>query len=192
MIEAVWLVTTEVIEMKSKIINGVWHPLLFGMYSILALYASNLGEIQFQSILRPLVLVFIFSLLLLGIFQVFFKNWARSGLLATWSLLIFLTYGHVYNLARSLDWASFLARHRVLLPIWALLFLGVFILLIKKVREVEKLTQVLNVVMGALLLFTLITLGRHALAQRIARRSYQPSEVPGAAGFTLPKDPPDI
>ena len=186
------MVTGEVIEMKIKIFNHVWHPILFGVYSILALYASNLGEIQFQSIIRPLVVVFFFSILLLGIFQVIFKNWARSGLLTTWSLLIFLTYGHVYNLARSLDWASFLARHRLLLPIWALLFVGVIILLIKKVREGEKLTQILNVVTGALLLFSLITLGRHAVAQGIARRSYQPSEAATVPGLMLPQNPPDI
>ncbi len=177
-------------KMKKKLFNQVWHPVLFAIYSILALYTSNLGEAQFQSLVRSFVLVVLFSIILLGFCQILFKDWNQAGLMATWSLIIFLAYGHLYNFLKGMSWTVSLARHRVLLPIWLILFLGGSFLFVKKVKIGDQITRILNAVMGALVLFSLIPLGRHAVAQGIADRSYKPSET--ALGLTRPQDPPDI
>jgi len=179
--------------MIKKLLKCILHPILFAIYSILALYASNLGEIQFQYIVRPLVLVVILSLILLVVYQVIIREWAKSGLMATWTLLLILTYGHVYTMAKGLPWTALIFRHRVLLPIWALLFLSVFILLVKWINDVGKLPEILNIVMGALVLFSLFTLVRHSVAHRIAERSYPPaSDASIASGLRKPQNPPDI
>jgi hypothetical protein len=175
-----------------KFLKYILHPILFAIYSILALYVSNLGEIKFQYIVRPLVLVVILSLVLLVVFQVVLRGWAKSGLMATWSLFLILTYGHVYSLAKGLPWTALIFRHRVLLPIWALLFLSVFILLVKWIKDIGKLPEILNIVMGALVLFSLFILVRHTIAQHIADRSQPALEAPPVSGLTVPQNPPDI
>ncbi len=178
--------------MRLKTIRLVTPAPLFAIYSVLALYTNNLGEVLPASIFRPMVVVFLLSLLLLGFFWLIFKEWPKAGLMATWSLFLFLTYGHVYELAGGVRWASMLSHHRVLLPIWTVLFLGVFILVIKWLAKAENITIILNVIMGALILFSLITLVRHQAAKRIAKRSYNTLEAPQTSGFTIPQDPPDI
>jgi hypothetical protein len=178
--------------MKRKSIQSIAAPLLFAAYSVLALYTHNLGEVHPASVYRSLVVALLLAVIITLIFRFLYQEWAKAGLMATFSLFYLLAYGHVYNLVRSLDWAASLGRHRVLLPVWALLLLGISILLLKRDKGVENLNRVLNVVMGALILFPLITLGRYTIGQSIAKQSYQASEAPTMPGFRLPDNPPDI
>lgn len=178
--------------MKLKSIWSVTPPILFAIYSVLALLTFNLGEVQPLSIVRPLVLVVLLALVLIGVFRLFFKAWPKAGLMAAWSLFLFLTYGHVYNLTGRSGWASFLSHHRVLLPIWTVFFLIGFIILFKWVREVGRLPVILNIVMAALILFSLFTLGRHFVGKRIAQGSYQISKETPIPGLSTAQEMPDI
>ena len=177
--------------MKSKVIVPVLPAFLFAIYTVLALFAFNLGEVSPAMIIRPLLVVVLLAVILTGLFRVILKEWPKAGLMAAWGLFLFLTYGHVYNLARNFGWASFMAHHRVLLPLWTLLFLGVLILLIRRKRPVGNVLIILNVILGALILFSVVTVARHVVAQTIAERSFQPEETQ-AQGLTMPINPPDI
>ena len=177
--------------MKTKTIRSVLPAFLFALYSVLALYANNLGEVLPASIFRPLAAVILLALVLTSLFQLFLGEWAQAGLLASWSLFLFLTYGHVYNFIAGLAWAAFLAHHRVLLPIWMLFFLGGLILLFKRRMRDEKPLLIVNVVLAALLLFSLTTVVWHTVAQAVAERSYLTEQIP-TPGLDAPENPPDI
>jgi len=175
-----------------KSILSVMPPLLFAIYSVLALFTNNLGEVLLAAIFRPLLLVIVLAVLLVGVFQLIFKALPKAGLMAAWSLFLFLTYGHLYNLAKGSEWASFLARHRLFVPIWSLLFLILFIGLLRWVQRVERLCQILSLIIGALILFSLFTMSRHYLSTKITEQTYQSSEAQTGIELSIPQNPPDI
>jgi type IV secretory pathway TrbL component len=101
--------------------NRILHPFLFAVYPVLALLAYNIEEIKVQDALRA----FVISLLVVGAFNFLLSRWlknpAQAALIVSFSLLLFYTYGQVYNLLKPLAvMGTALGRHRLLLPVWIL------------------------------------------------------------------------
>lgn len=133
--------------------NVVFHPFLFAVYTILFLFANNIGQVNFAEVIKPLFIVLVFVTLLLILFKIILKDWHKAGLEV--SLLVFLTfaYGPVFNLL-------FLNRlisndHQVLAAFWAvLLILGVWGIW-RVLKQAESITRFLNIVTPILLIFPL-------------------------------------
>lgn len=119
----------------------IFHPLLIGLYPVLALLAYNIIQLDPVYAVRAVVLSLLFSLLVFGLAWLVTRERMKAGLLASLALMLFLTYGHVYNV---LENKSFLGHHRYLIALWLIVFgLGAWaILRIKK--KPRKLSTFLN------------------------------------------------
>ena len=109
----------------TKTRQWVIHPFLFCIYPIVAMVASNLTEMRLTDALRALLV----SLLVTGVFFILLRallqDGARAALVCSLGILLFFSYGHVYNLFRdSTVFGVYLFRHRMLGFIW----LGAFLL----------------------------------------------------------------
>jgi len=136
----------------NKVKGWLWHPFFFAAYPVLALLAHNLGESRVSAGLRALVVSLLGAAVLLGVSYLFLRNWQKSALVTTLALLIFFSYGHVYNF---LEQATRLGRHRLLLPFCGILFVAGVIWIVKKVRASQAAAKILNLVGFAMLLFPL-------------------------------------
>jgi hypothetical protein len=183
----------KVSSMIKKIFSQVvWHPILFALYSVLTLFSYNLGEIVFDSTIRSFIIVIVLSLMVLCVYKLIVKDWRRAGLFATWSLIIFLTYGHFYNFLKGLPLDVSFVRHRYLVPLWMILFLMGHFLLIKKLKDPELMTVVFNVISLILILFSMFSLGKYAYMKAKAKRTYRVDYGSLSMEIELPKNPPDI
>lgn len=139
--------------------NRVWHPLLFAAYPALALLAHNIDWVRPQQAARTVILGLAAALVLLLVLARGLWDWHRAGLLVTLCILVFFSYGHIYETVR-LALGGSIGRHRYLAPI----FLGssacCAVWIWRRVRRPERATAALNAVALVALAFPLLTLAR--------------------------------
>jgi len=104
--------------------------------------------------MRPLVISLGAALLLLVICRLILKDWRRAALLVSFWLILFFTYGHLYQVLKSTAFQGFsLGRHRYLLVIYlGLLGAGTW-WIVRKVRDLSLATQALNIISLLLLVY---------------------------------------
>ena len=120
---------------KIKKGETIFHPLLIGIYPVLALYLVNIEETPLFSISRSLIfsLFIIFTLYLL--FLVVFTRWGivirskKNLALLGFAVLLGLLYPIIYPLMKDASIANIpIGKHRFLIPLWGALFMGVLLI----------------------------------------------------------------
>ncbi|HKZ44673.1 MAG TPA: hypothetical protein VJZ78_06510 [Anaerolineales bacterium] len=141
--------------MKKFLSNTPFHPILFAIYPIIALFVVNIKEIRFEIIVRSLILSALFALLIILFLRLILKNWYKAAVVTSLFLILFFTYGHLYHYFQQRGFI-FLARHRYLSLIFICLFLLFLWVALRKVKNYESLTLSLNSIGLILLIFPLI------------------------------------
>jgi hypothetical protein len=175
------------------------HPYLFTAYSVLALVAYNIGKFVPWMAVRSLV----FFLLIVAAAYWPLKRLTRSpykaALLLTLSLAVFFSYGRVYDLLGGLRLLGiYFGRHRTLVLIALLLLAAGIIWIVRTRRDLQGITQALNVVLLIALCFPIFQIARYEI-QSLAqdRRAVGAGEAASASSIpnlVLPagENPPDI
>jgi hypothetical protein len=154
--------------------TSVLHPFLIAVYAVLALYAHNIEELQFTNAVRPLIVsLFAASLLLLAL-RALLKDWHKAALITSLALILFFSYGHVYNGLRPLLPAgALLIRHRLLAPLWLSAFtLGTW-WINQRIKDLHLPNQALNVIAIVALVFPLLQAGSFFISD-LSSASTQP------------------
>jgi hypothetical protein len=153
-----------------------FHPLILVIYPTLALLGNNIKEVHPQVAVRPLVISVAGGLLLFGLLRLLLKNWQRAGLLTSFLLVLFFSYGHVYSmLEKNPLFGLNLGRHRYLVVIYAVLLLVGVWLLLWRVKKYPSVTLMLNLISLVLLAMPLVQTG--ASLWQSAAHQRQTSEV---------------
>lgn len=135
----------------------VIHPFLFAVFPILFLFAHNVGQVSFSEILVPTAIVLGFTLLLLLLSGLILKNNKKAGIVVSLFLVLFFSYGHVFNVIGG--WWSWLQTWpRYLLLSWGILFICGTYFIIKTRRDLHNFTKVLNIVATFLVVISLINI----------------------------------
>lgn len=133
------------------------HVIWLGLFPVLALLSSNLGQVRPTIGYRALALSALLALVLLVLFRLILGDWSRAGLLTSVGLLLFFSYGHVYNALRSVELGeTTLGRHRFLLPVWIVLGAAGAWLIWKRASDSSGLTTALTLGLGAALFIPLV------------------------------------
>ena len=139
------------------------HPFLVGIYPVLALLAYNIEEISAGSALRAIFVAFIFSALIFLISRWVLKDWRKAGLVASITLILFFSYGHIYKLAEMTTAATLpLGRHRIITPLFLLIWGLLVWLVVRGKKDLGGATRIFNLVAGIAILFPLFTLSTFA------------------------------
>ena len=147
------------------------HPFLFAAYAVVALLATNAGQMRPTVGIRSLILVLAGTAIVYGIFRLVLRNSHRAALAASAAVLLLLSYGHGYDgLKDALPVLAPLVRHRYLLPMTAIVIAAAAFLAIRS-RSPEKLTPILNGVAVVALLFPAVRLTAAELAYSRSRAS---------------------
>jgi hypothetical protein len=131
-----------------------WYTLLIAMYSPMALIAYNVGQVQFSAVLRSLlvILVAVFILTSLVIFLV--RDAHKAGLIVSLALILFFSYGHVYDLiAKANIQGVLVGRHRFLVIVYLLIFFGAVYWIIKSKRSFAQWSSTLTTIAIVALIF---------------------------------------
>lgn len=136
--------------------SPILYPLLIGIYPVLTLFAHNIEEIQATAALRSLTLILLGTAILLLVLKLLLKNWQKAAFICTLALMLFFSYGHIYGYIKQLPiTGAAIGRHRILGPLWLLIFvLGTYWITRSK-RDLQMISQILNLVAVVVLVFPL-------------------------------------
>jgi hypothetical protein len=167
--------------------------LFFSCFPSLALLVNNLGEAEPSNILRPLVVSILIAVASLLFVQWLVKDWRKAGLCVAWVLVLFFSYGHIYQVTKGAQVFGFLiSRHRILLIVWAILFTSGTFYILKRTDHFKELTLLLNVLTFVLLSFQI---GQIALYEIKSGISYRQAQSTAPETLLVPDAPdnfPDV
>jgi hypothetical protein len=148
------------------------YPLPVGIFSILALAASNLAEADLSLTYRSGMLSLAFAALLFGLLSLALRDRFRAAGLAAFLLILFFSYGHAYNLLTGAHILQAAVQgHLILLGTWAVLAGTGGWLILRKAAGLAALTPALNMLSLLLLVYPLFQIGRFEIKNAAQERS---------------------
>jgi len=164
------------------------HPFLFALFPILFLFAHNQEElIAFSDTLLPLAAALGFTLVSFLLCWLIIRNAGKAGIIISIFLVLFFSYGHVYDALKSWQISGFtMGKHQYLLFAWGIVFLTGIVLALKTGRDLRNFTGLLNVVAASLVLISLFNIGLYMFETGSVRASTAKSGEERAA---IAKDP---
>ena len=125
------------------------HPILFGAYAILFVYAANLDEVLPVDAQAPLGRAILGATIALAVSSLLLRDRRRGAIVASALVIAFYAYGHV-----SVGLSSFGADERIQLAGWAALVVVALVYAIRARGSLPSVTRGLNV--AALVLVLLV------------------------------------
>jgi len=131
-----------------------YHPYPTALFSILALYTNNIREVEFSLVVRSLIITLLATTTLLIVFRLLFRDFGKSAIACTFSLILFFSYGHIYAMLKEVRiFDVLLGRHRILAPLW----LGMFIFGMVYITRKQKKSDVAHRTISLIMLIALIS-----------------------------------
>jgi hypothetical protein len=81
-----------------KVLNSPWYVVMFAAYPVLALLSYNISQVRYTAGIRPLVISVAAATMLFLLFRLIYRDWHRAAVAITALLVLFYTYGHVFDL----------------------------------------------------------------------------------------------
>jgi hypothetical protein len=161
------------------------YPFLAAIYPILALLSYNIGQVKFNAGLRPLFISALSTAALFFLIRLVYRDLHRAAFASAGLVLLFFTYGQVYDLIIK-NW-KITSLTIWMLVLWAVLAAVVlFVGTLRKVRfEAAALT--LNVMMLGLLIYPILQLVQGPSNESAAKEPFFKSQALQVAdGQVLP------
>ena len=170
------------------------HPISFGIFPVISLLAHNISEIHISASFRALGVSLLAAVLLTVVFKGISKDWHKAALMASLCLVLFFSYGHIYNALVEAEIHSIThGLHRYLIPLWLLLFAFGARWIIKRSKEILSMTNALNMISIAALMMPIFQIISYEVQSYRAETQLLETDV-GTETFQLPEgqQPPDI
>jgi Sulfatase len=163
-----------------------WHSLAVAVFPVLFLFAENAEQqVTLTPLWVPLLLSLIGAVGLLLLTVLITRDPARGGLLATLLLVLFFSFGHVYNLIG----APIGASRWLLAAGYALVAVGLGTLIWRGGRWVPSMNRFLNVVAVLLVAFNAFRVANYA---SISAAAAEALTLPSSVELQEPEVKPDI
>jgi hypothetical protein len=147
-------------------------PVIFAVYPVLAFFSYNVEAIRFTDILWILVAAVSFGGVVTGLFLIIFRDRSKATLIATFWMIIFFSYGQVYNVVHKTLGAN-IGRNVILLPVAFVLMALSLIWTWKLVRDPFRLIQFFGWMVAILFVMTFFSLGRYYFSINTNKPSMQ-------------------
>jgi len=137
-----------------KLLTLPMYPFLIAAYSVIALLAFNISEVNAGIAVRPLIVMLAGCGVLFACMRLIFKNWQKAGLITGIWIFLFIIYGHLYHYLENTSFVNgSLGRHRIILPVF-LLMAGASLFLVWRRKMVsDRISQVFNILGIFLLIY---------------------------------------
>ncbi len=143
---------------------SVIHPFLLALFPVLFLYAHNICEVFATDLLLLIVAVIAGTSILFFLLRLITKSYVKSGIITSWFLVLFFSYGYIRDFIYSLDRfepcdpGDQTSVNLFLASLFVLLFITGTFLVIKSRSNFQTLTKFLNVTAITLIVISLINI----------------------------------
>ncbi|MFN8411960.1 MAG: hypothetical protein U0Z26_06195 [Anaerolineales bacterium] len=130
-----------------------WYPIMLSAYPVLALLSTNIGQVQSNAAVRPLLVSLAFGGLIFLILSLWMKPVHRAAFLSALLLALFFSYGHIYMSLKEqypdTNYTTWLAIG------WLILFIGAIVWATRPKLKFESFASTLNTMSLALVVMAL-------------------------------------
>ena len=144
----------------------ILHPMLFALYPIAHLYATNLDLVSPSETLFPLAISLLMAAVTFLLIRLVVRDGITAGAVTSAILILFFSYGHAWKALTRFYlamWDFPLPRHEQLLLLWGLLFLLTVLVVAKARRLGRSVNTYLNVVAAVLVSLPILSTGTYAI-----------------------------
>ena len=176
-----------------------FYPVLFSAFSVLALFARNIHEVEAAVLLRPLLVSLGVGILVYAGLYILLRDWDRAAVLASFLFVWFYSYGYVYQFFETRPGiGSILGRHRYLILVYLALlgigwWVGRFKLRPQPLQRQPLKAAPLQAIGWILVIIPLLQIGAYAVQALISSQAR--SSLSAEAAALSPRDPahlPDV
>ncbi len=140
--------------------NRPFHPILFSIYPVLALYSVNTALVPPGDVPIPLAVTLVVALLFWGMLSLILRNAGRAAVATSLSVITLYAYGHIWNLCdQNRLLKEFFGDKEGLLWAWSLLFILVMVAGGWKWKRSEAITRGMNFFGMVLLIMPVSSIG---------------------------------
>ncbi len=177
----------------SKLIKFPFYPIFFSLFPVLTMFSGNVTETEKWMVLRPIIVSMLIAGLILGISYGIFRSINKAAVFTLVSLVIFFTYGQIYNLdTASSAILSAILRHRYMIAFSLVVLVVTAILLFRrKLGAINFPANLITLVLIILPLVRIISQNTQTVVTNRQMLTVTSSAVP-ALDLTMPAEPPDI
>jgi hypothetical protein len=160
-----------------------WHSFLFAMYFVLYFWSKNLA-VPFLEVFPPLLFFLIFSVFVVLILGFIIRDFRKAGIIVTLFLILFFSYGHAHGLLINTKLFGIeIGRHSYFLIGWAIVLViaGIFIIILRKEKILNDVTDFLNLTGLLLMVFVLFPVISYQLKNAVSIQKNIVSQKLGVA-----------
>jgi hypothetical protein len=162
------------------------HPLIIAISPVISLLAFNIQEVYPEQAIRSLLVSLLLGAMIWIIFLLILRNLSSAAALASITLLLFYSYGHIYNWIEDFTVGPVvIGRHRYLLVLWGFLFLATGFRLHRNIPG-PQFTRFMNLAGMVLLLMPAVSFARFYLRPRTTPN---PTRIPSVR-LNVPQNQP--
>jgi len=178
---------------KKRLKNIPLYVPLFPAFTVLVLAANNLGQIELNVVLRPLIFTSLAALSVFFVGWFILKSHLQAGMLSFLFSLFSLTYGHVFTILEDRVIGSWvIGSHESLLIIWSILFVAAVYFGVFKFKDFRELTLILNLVLILLVLFQIGIISAHEVKAQMVNNDLEVDQENTLLKPSNPSRMPDI
>jgi hypothetical protein len=172
----------------------ILHPFAFAIFPILALLAHNIAEVNPRVALRSIIISLSATIILILIVALISRSWQRAAIVTTFILILFFSYGQVYELLQKTPIFGFsLGRHRYLAIIFSLILTIGLWWIFRKLKDLNTTTQALNSLGVLLLVFPVFLIANHTIRTSISeQRMVDDSAATNSSVPSVSRNLPDV
>jgi len=131
----------------------VIHPFLIGIFFVMFIFSHNIFVLPPQETIFPLFVILVSTTGLFFGFTFLLKNSKKSGILVSLYLILFFSFGHIYNIVQGLTIGEFdIGRYRYLLIPYIITFIIGTIFIVKTKKNFFDITKIVNIVSVVLII----------------------------------------
>ena len=154
---------------------------------MLFLWLFNVHQIPAFAIPTSLWLALALTAIVFILSLVIIRRLIKAGLVTTLFLFFFFSYGHLFSLLDSAGtFGHQLARHRITVPLWVILFIVLMIFILRSRSDLKSVNIILNVVTGFLVLSTVVQLGFKVKGNDVVTAFFPPPSQDSSSHTTPP------
>ena len=165
-----------------------WYPFAISAYPVVALLSANVGQVQNSSAIRSLIVSILFGALLYGLGWLFFQRAHKAAFLASFWMVLFFSFGHIYIAINEKYPDAGYANWLVIS--WALLFVVVSIWTWRSKFTFAGAASSLNTIALALLVLAAGQILLESEPQIVS--ALGADHAPVQEDLILPQNPPDV
>ena len=142
----------------------LFHPFLFSLFPTFYVYSQNMHVLTPTELLLPLLAISGGTIVGFFVLGKILKNKIKAALILTLFLVLFFSYGHIYNILNDFSAEDFdLGRHRYLLIPFVGILVSGFIYFLKTKRKLDNATKITNVMSAVTMLIISMTVVTNVL-----------------------------